>query len=85
MDRIDRVIHRYAIERTIRACLDLDPTPAETAQRLMDALRDQHALHFDANAPLWIALLVRKWHDKTPDLDAQAEAITARILSAASL
>lgn len=73
------------VQRVIRDCLAIDPTPAETGQRIMDALKQHHALTVDKDTAPWLALLVLKWHTKTPDLDVQAEKIANRIIDAAHI
>ncbi len=64
----------------VAAAIDDTLEPAEAAVQVR-AVFKRCGITFDEDSWLWLTLLCRKWHDKTPDIRAQAEGIVRAVLS----
>ncbi|MCF7963982.1 MAG: hypothetical protein K9L79_00415 [Methylobacter tundripaludum] len=70
------------ITAVVRECIEDSNDPATAGHRIIVCLTEQYGLQFTGETTnLWITLLCKKWHDKTPDIDAQADGITRAIMN----
>ena len=65
---------------TIREAITGAGSPAVASQRVKEMLTERHEIQWGDDVIVWLALLCSKWHDKTPDINAQAEGIAGGIM-----